>query len=94
MIPITDAARGMTDGRSPLEHALGDGEDFELAFAVAAEDGRKLVETQPVPGVTLVRIGEFVAEKGLWVVERGTRRPLPPRGYVHALDCRHEDFKE
>ncbi len=49
-IPITDAARAMNDGRSPLEHALGDGEDFELAFAVAPEDGRKLVETQPVAG--------------------------------------------
>ena len=35
-IPITDAARAMNDGRSPLEHALGDGEDFELAFAVVA----------------------------------------------------------
>ena len=86
MIPITDAARGMTDGRSALEHALGDGEDFELAFAVAAEDGRKLVETQPVAGVTLTRIGEFVAEKGLWIEENGMRRTLSPCGYVHALE--------
>jgi thiamine-monophosphate kinase len=85
-IPITDAARGMNDGRSALEHALGDGEDFELAFAVATEEGRKLVETQPVPGVTLTRIGEFVVEKGLWIEENGRRRGLPPNGYVHRVD--------
>jgi thiamine-monophosphate kinase len=84
-IPITDAARGMKDGRTPLEHALGDGEDFELVFAVAQEDGRNLVETQPVAGVTLTKIGEFVLEKGLWMEERGTRQPLPPQGYVHTL---------
>src|SRR5947209_17951558 len=29
-VPISDAARSMADGMSPLEHALGDGEDFEL----------------------------------------------------------------
>ena len=86
MIPITDAARGMNDGRSALEHSLGDGEDFELVFAVAAEDGRRLVETQPVPGLTLVKIGEWVAERGLWIEEKGLRRPLPPSGYVHALE--------
>ncbi len=37
-IPVADAARAMTDGRSPLEHALGDGEDFELVFAVSPAD--------------------------------------------------------
>ncbi len=70
-IPIAEAARAMNDGRSPLDHALGDGEDFELVFAVAAEDGRKLVEAQPVGGVAPTHIGEFVSEKGLWLEERG-----------------------
>src|SRR5437588_1135828 len=81
-IPITDAARGMKDGCSPLEHALGDGEDFELVFAVAPEDGRRLLEAQPLPGVTLAAIGEVV-DQGLWLEENGRRRPLPPKGYVH-----------
>src|SRR5262249_18644163 len=52
-IPITNEARTMNDGHAPLEHALGDGEDFELAFAVAPEDGRRLEETQPVTSITL-----------------------------------------
>jgi thiamine-monophosphate kinase len=84
-IPIADAARAMNDGRPPLEHALGDGEDFELVFAVAPDDGRRLLATQPHPGVPLSRIGECV-EAGLWLEEGGTRRPLPPRGYVHVLE--------
>lgn len=83
-IPISDDARRMNDARSPLEHALGDGEDFELAFAVAPDDGRRLLATQPVGGITLLHIGEFV-EQGFWIEEAGQRRALQPTGYVHAL---------
>jgi thiamine-monophosphate kinase len=84
-IPITDAARGMNDNRTPLEHALGDGEDFELVFAVDPADARRLLDTQPIPGITLVEIGECVAE-GLWLERQGQRQPLPPHGYVHKLE--------
>lgn len=84
-IPIRAAALLMNDGRSPLEHALGDGEDFELVFAVAPQDGAHLLETQPVPGVALAAIGTCV-EDGLWLEEAGQRRPLPPVGYVHEID--------
>jgi thiamine-monophosphate kinase len=83
-IPISDAARGLNGGRSPLERALGDGEDFELALAVAPADGERLLRTQPVPGVTLHHIGECVAA-GLWLEEVDVRRELVPRGYVHEL---------
>jgi thiamine-monophosphate kinase len=83
-IPISEAARRMSDGRTPLEHALGDGEDFELVFAVAAEEGRALLAAQPIPGITLAAIGECVAE-GLWLEEGGRRGVLEPAGYVHAL---------
>jgi thiamine-monophosphate kinase len=83
-VPIADDARALNDGRSPLDHALGDGEDFELAFAVAPEDGHVLWTTQPIQGVKLVRIGEFV-DAGLWLEENSRLRPLPPAGYVHEL---------
>jgi thiamine-monophosphate kinase len=83
-IPVSAAAHALTDGRAPLEHALGDGEDFELVFAMAPEEARGLLRTQPVPGVTLVHIGECV-EQGLWLEEAGQRRPLEPHGYVHPL---------
>ncbi len=84
-IPIADAARQMSDDRSPLEHALGDGEDFELIFAVDAADGRRLLETQPVQGIELHYVGEFV-EQGLWLERDGQREPLAPCGYVHDLE--------
>jgi thiamine-monophosphate kinase len=84
-IPIDPAAQRLTDGLTPLQHALGDGEDFELVFATTPEDGRRLLTTQPIPGVTLAHLGEFVAD-GLWIEENGVRQPLPPTGYVHTLD--------
>lgn len=73
----------MADDRSPLEHALGDGEDFELVFAVAPADATALLRAPPIPGLTV--IGECIAEAGLWLEENGQRRPLPPLGYVHGL---------
>jgi thiamine-monophosphate kinase len=82
-IPIRDDAYRMNDGRPPLEHALGDGEDFELLFAVAPEVGRELIR-QPVTGLTLAHIGECV-ESGVWLEADGRREPLPPKGWVHDL---------
>jgi thiamine-monophosphate kinase len=72
---------GWTDG-TPLAHALGDGEDFELVFTVSPIDGERLLRELPVPG--LAKVGECV-ESGLWLVENGTRRPLEPRGWVHRV---------
>ena len=84
-IPIADAARQMPDTKSALEHALGDGEDFELLFAVGPDVGRSLVENQPLrdQGILLAHIGECV-HNGVWLEDASAaRRPLPPAGYVH-----------
>lgn len=81
-VPIADAARTMTDGRTPLDHALSDGEDFELVFAVSPADGQRLLQSQPVPGVQLAKIGDCTTE-GLWLDHAGQRRRLAPQGYVH-----------
>ncbi|HVW37645.1 MAG TPA: thiamine-phosphate kinase [Pirellulales bacterium] len=86
-IPISSAAETLAaernDGISPLEHALSDGEDFELLLAVGADEARRLLRDQPL-GTSLTAIGEFVPEPGLWQVDlAGTRKPLPPRGWVH-----------
>ena len=75
----------MNDARSPLEHALGDGEDFELVFATSAAEAQRLTASQAVAGITLTAVGECVAE-GLWLQEADQRRPLAPLGYVHALE--------
>ncbi|MBX9678704.1 MAG: thiamine-phosphate kinase [Gemmataceae bacterium] len=84
-IAIHADAHRMNEGRSPLEHALGDGEDFELAFAVSPEDGELLLTHQPLAACPVTCIGTFVAERGLWIQQHGQRRPLPPMGWVHLL---------
>ncbi len=86
-IPISPAAVELTkarsDGRSALDHALGDGEDFELILAVPPDEARRMLRDQPL-GVPLTAIGEFVSEPGLWQFDAdGSRRPLSPRGWVH-----------
>ena len=82
-IPLSDAARALsrTSGTTALQHALGDGEDFELVFAVSPSDGERLLRASPV---RVWKIGECV-DAGLWLEENGTRRPLKPAGWVHPV---------
>jgi thiamine-monophosphate kinase len=84
-IPVSVDATRMNDGRSPLEHALGDGEDFELIAAVAPADADRLVRDQPIEGIQLVCIGECVAD-GLWLQDGNQIKHLEPLGYKHRLD--------
>ena len=82
-VPISDAAIELaaTSGKSPLEHALGDGEDFELLFCVGAEDGERLRQHSPVP---VWQIG-VMTEQGVELLRDGTRHVLPIMGYEHQL---------
>lgn len=82
-IPIANAAKELAakDGRSTLDHALTDGEDFELVFTVSPADGERLLSE---PAVAIYRIGEIVAE-GYWLERNGNRETLEPRGYEHGL---------
>jgi thiamine-monophosphate kinase len=87
-VPIAPAARELAaqraDGSTPLDHALGDGEDFELILAVPPEEARRMLAERPID-IPLTDIGEFVDRPGLWAIEPdGHDRPLEPRGYWHA----------
>ncbi len=89
-VPVADDAHRLAgqlaDGLTPLQHALGDGEDFELILAVPPEEARRMLSRQPLD-VQLTAIGEFTAEKGLWQVDaEGVRSRLVPRGWQHRLD--------
>lgn len=89
-VPVSDDARRLAgqraDGSTPLDHALGDGEDFELILAAAPDEARRMIAEQPL-GIPLSAIGEFVAEAGLWQVDQQRRRtPLRPQGYLHEFD--------
>ena len=43
-IPVSDDVSRHSDGLSPVEHALFDGEDFELLFTVAADKVERFEE--------------------------------------------------
>ena len=73
------------DGRSPLDHALADGDDFELVLALPPEEARRLVAEAPtMVGTPFTIIGEVVSGSGLAArAADGTVAPLEPRGYIH-----------
>ena len=93
-VPISSAAMELTTsspGRkagdkrpTALDHALSDGEDFELILAVPPHEAARMIAEQPLAGVPLTDIGEFVTEVGLWQRDAtGGLAPLPPRGWEH-----------
>jgi thiamine-monophosphate kinase len=76
------------DGRSPLDHALADGEDFELILALPPSEARRLVaESAAFTPTPFAIIGEVVGGVGLLArsVDGGIS-PLTPRGFEHAFD--------
>jgi len=74
---ISDDAKrtAASSGRTPLDHALTDGEDFELLLAVEGE-----VMGTDIP---LFRVGRITASGLAIAREDGTVEALEPRGYVH-----------
>ncbi|NDC53091.1 MAG: thiamine-monophosphate kinase [Planctomycetia bacterium] len=90
-VPIhADAVRrAARDGGTPLDHALGDGEDFELILALPAAEAHRLVAAAAAPplGLAITVIGAVEEGAGL-VAEAadGGQSPLEPRGFVHAFD--------
>ncbi|MEX2141843.1 MAG: thiamine-phosphate kinase [Pirellulales bacterium] len=69
---------------SALDHALSDGEDFELILAAPRDEAARMIAEQPLAGVPVTDIGEFVAERGLWQRDAAGRIDiLEPRGWEH-----------
>lgn len=61
-----------SSGKSPLEHALHDGEDYELLF------------TGPTPlPREIARIGEITESPGIFITTGGEQKPLEPGGWEH-----------
>jgi thiamine-monophosphate kinase len=81
-IPIHPDAEAFSrqDGRPALDHALNDGEDFELCVVVPPEEVDRLDSI----GVPLHRIGEIVATPGIRLRgDDGGLVPIEPRGFDH-----------
>lgn len=83
-IPISIEATQIADSeRSALEHALGDGEDFELLFTVGAEETETLPRKWPFD-TPLTLIGRIVEGDEISLrFPDGKVAPLPQGGYRH-----------
>ena len=81
-IPISEDARRMTDGRSPLDHALSDGEDFELLFTVSPDDGLRLMSAAEAGAA--IHIGTIDVELGCRIQRpNGDIEQLARGGWEH-----------
>jgi thiamine-monophosphate kinase len=89
-VPVAPAAHELAKdpcgNKSPLDHALGDGEDFELVLAIPPAEASRLLSDQPLD-VPVTRIGRCTAELGLWTRDpQGGRHALLPTGWEHVFD--------
>jgi len=83
-VPVAEAAvrAAAGSGHAPLEHALGDGEDYELLFTADAATAERLLADQPF-GVPVSRIGEIVPSGAALVMPDGAQRRLEAAGWEH-----------
>jgi thiamine-monophosphate kinase len=89
-IPVSPAARQLAerDGAddrdaTALQHALSDGQDFELLLAVEPQTAETILRERPLD-CALTHVGELVADNGLWQQDTASNRlPLEPSGWLH-----------
>jgi thiamine-monophosphate kinase len=81
LIPVSRDARRLSrrDKRPALEHALADGEDYELLFTIPASQAERLRRSRK--GVV---IGEILGVEGMWLKQPGGRlEELKVKGWEH-----------
>ncbi len=90
-IPIAEAAFLMKESqlikekKLPLEHALSDGEDFELLFTLSPQQGEKLLAEQPLD-IPVTHIGIVTEEQTCKLHHpNGTQTPLNKKGWEHSF---------
>ncbi len=85
MIPIHDDAIQLSEstGRTPMQHAWSDGEDFELILTMSQGAADKVCQPNQNLGATLTQIGNIVGRTGLWKRMTGKMQRLSPQGYIH-----------
>jgi thiamine-monophosphate kinase len=85
-IPISPTAASLRDSRSAFDHALGDGEDFELLFTVLPADGQRLIASPPF-ATPITRIGEIAPGSACLIRSAdGTLAPPSVSGWNHGFE--------
>ena len=85
LLPVSDEAAAAKDGRKALDHALNDGEDFELLFTMSADGDLDRLTGEGLAGTRVTLIGA-VAEGPPAVTigrEDGTEEEVVEGGYEH-----------
>ena len=84
-IPVSAAAtqRSRSSDKTPLQHALYDGEDFELILSMRPDEAERLA-ADPVCPTSCKIIGSFTMEPEFVLVNPdGVKETLTPDGYSH-----------
>jgi len=85
-LPLSEAALQLAadpPGRTAIERALADGEDFELLLAVPP-DAWSSMAVGYRGAVAITEIGRVIEQPGVWCVnESGDREPCRLSGYEH-----------
>ncbi len=89
-LPISLAAHtaSIADGRAPWQHALGDGEDYELCFIVSPEVAAAMPKL--IEGVPVTQIGKIIPREAEPVMLRmpdGTRQAMREKGWEHGASA-------
>ncbi len=85
-LPLSRAAHEASrrDARPAWQHALGDGEDYELCFTVAPEKAARL--PREIDGVPITAIGVIMppGDPRITLIHPdGSRQPMPELGWEH-----------
>jgi len=85
-VPVSDAAieLAMRTGREPLDHALADGEDFELLFTLPPGRAENLLSDRSI-FFRVSRIGEITGPAIRTIRRRGMDEPLKGEGFDHSI---------
>ena len=85
-LPISEAATKLArqDGKPALEHALQDGEDYELLFTVRADQADFIAATftKTFPGTPLTTIGTIAKGNGR-LCDAVDQQPIKAQGFSH-----------
>ena len=85
-IPLSPAACGMNDGRTPLDHSLYDGEDFELLLTIPPRNHETFISSwRQTFDLSCTLIGVLTPKKGIIeCVDKDDRVTLlDKKGYEH-----------
>ncbi len=84
-VPIHSDVDSTRDPEVRLNHALTDGEDFELLFTVSPQEGTRLLRKANSLNLTVSKIGECTTGSELRLRINGAMTPFPVGGWCHEL---------